>query len=457
VIADNRALAMFLITFQIKQDRTTAFDSILRRSIQVCDLEILKWVTSLDSNPMDSLEELLVLAVRVDFQEAVEFLFTLFRSESHKRDFAGELLAMKIPTMASETTNFLLKLFGLSPSALFSAVRSGDVDIVISMLERIQSDEFVNRVYADGTVLCVAAELGNIEMIDALLTFPGIDPTLPNHRQETPFIITAQLKHFHILRRLVEFTGNRFLLDPNQVNRTFLAAFQPQRSQKKEIIAAPSNFDWIDLTSDMIPFFLKIPTIDVNYRFDGSSILLVAATTGNSLLLEALLLVPGVDVNIYDCQGNSPFILAAKGRRFECLRVLAMHPGTDVNHRNFGGRSALCVAASAENLELLEFVISHPRFDASLSNAPHAVVKTIMKHRDAELTVLMGLDFDVNDPVRVRHSSSNSPDEKPKHTTTAFVAAALEMDQAVVNQVAAHPRFDAKLSGVQQTLFISAK
>jgi ankyrin repeat protein len=392
----------------------------------------------------------------VNFQEAVEFLFTLFGSESHKRDFAGQLLAMKIPTMASETTKFLLKLFGLSPSALFSAVRSGDVKIVVSMLEKIQP-EFVNRVYPDGTVLCVAAELGNIEMINALLTFPGIDPTLPNYWQETPFIIAAQFKYFHVLRRLVEFTGSRFLLDPNHVNRTFLAAFQPHSSSKKEIFTTPSSFDWIDLTSDMIPFFLKISTIDVNYRFDGNSILIVAATTGNSPLLNAVLLVPGVDVNITDFQGNTPFILAAKGRRFECLRILAMHPGTDVNHRNYGGRSALCVAASAESPELLEFVISHPTFDASLSNAPLAVVKAIMKHRDAELTVLMGLDFDINEPVQVRHSSPNSSEEKPKHTMTAFVGAAIEMDQVVVNQVAAHPRFDAKRSGVEQTLFISAK
>jgi hypothetical protein len=53
------------------------------------------------------------------------------------------------------------------------------------------------------------------------------------------------------------------------------------KTSRKCRISLPSNMDFIELTFELIPFFLDFPTIDVNFVHDGHSILLIAVRTHN--------------------------------------------------------------------------------------------------------------------------------------------------------------------------------
>jgi hypothetical protein len=179
-------------------------------------------------------------------------------------------------------------------------------------------------------------------------------------------VIAAENRHFHVLQRLVAVADDLFWLDPNIVNQTCVA-FEP--SSEKGRMAPRCDFDWINITADLIPFFLRSPVLDLNCSFNGKSIVLVAAATSNVLLMTVILPFSGVDVDIFGKTANTLFILATRSRAPDCLRLLVEHPGTDLNHRDCHRRSALAIAATFYTQDLLTFLIGFPQFDPRKSGA----------------------------------------------------------------------------------------
>ncbi len=96
---------------------------------------------------------------------------------------------------------------------------------------------------------------------------------------------------------------------------------------------------------------------------DGSTPLINAcAGDYRSAKIAELLIKAGANVNIQDCNGNTPLIFVAENGMINIARLLISHKA-DVNHINNDCESAILVAHNNENCETVRLLYKNGAYD----------------------------------------------------------------------------------------------
>jgi ankyrin repeat protein len=380
---------------------------------------------------------------------------------------ASALLESVIGDESGEIIGLLHSFEGGWRCSLAFAARTHSLLVVRSLLSQNDSPDAVNHPEHCGTALCVAAAAGDIEIVELLLSIPGINTDLPDCNHRTPFVLAARNKHLNVLRALGQFIGEDLRRFPTQLQSAFLEAFQLGLSSKSRL-RAPSPFSYCttnspprvfcdaafsEMTTRLLDFFMSFPILATNsLPTTGSALVLLAAETRNHILLTRALALPNVNPNDYTSTGATPLILCCENRDFEGASQLLSYPGISINWRMPDGYSALVVAAETGHLRLLQSLISAPTFSPDLSNAGLALIVAIQAGRPDACDVLLGLDFDINAPVVTRDAA----DPGRHRRRTALKAAVFYGRAELVRLVLTHPRFAHAPAALESALFCAA-
>ncbi|KAG9129633.1 hypothetical protein Leryth_014482 [Lithospermum erythrorhizon] len=223
-------------------------------------------------------------------------------------------------------------------NGLFSAVQSGDLETVETVLENDPSFIFRTTVYGRQSAMHIAAANGQIEVLATLLSRSG-NPDLVNRHKQTPLMVAAMHGKISCVEKLIEAGANILMFD--SVNgRTCLhyAAYYGHSDCLATILSAArtshiavswgfSRFVNIRDGKGATPLHLaarqKWPQC-IHILLDNGA--LVCASTGG-----------------YGFPGSTPLHLAARGGSLDCIRELLAW-GADRLHRDASGRIPYTVA-----------------------------------------------------------------------------------------------------------------
>jgi hypothetical protein len=105
--------------------------------------------------------------------------------------------------------------------------------------------------------------------------------------------------------------------------------------------------------------------------------------------------------------------------------------------------------------DFVQYLIAHPQFNGDKSNAPLALMHAINLRAAGTITLLLGLDFDINKKVTVTFPGRNRGVQGPMTVTgvTALGVAVKKGSVTVIPQILAHPRFIPSRSCIDAALF----
>lgn len=193
---------------------------------------------------------------------------------------------------------------------LFLAVHHQDVEEVRRLLQVPGIDVNFQNIEGD-TALYLAMNIhGRIfgykkraakEILDMLLDAKGLNPNNPLH-EELPLVIALKRHDRYALQKLL----NHKLIDVNAKDKygqtTFMHAIEKYNKHDPYIAEMKAMFDMI---------LAKEPDINAVDNA-GRTALFLAAAGNKSVLVDALLEVPDIDVNIRNRDGDSAMSYAAK-------------------------------------------------------------------------------------------------------------------------------------------------
>jgi ankyrin repeat protein len=267
---------------------------------------------------------------------------------------------------------------------LHCAVRSGNTDIVVSLLEAGADVEGVDE--AGNTALIIAATKGSNDMVKALLT-GGASTETSDDREWTALTVARQKNHQQTEQILIKSGATDPLSTDDRRDRGKLA-LTPE--VKKEAGWTTLMYAaWRGDFQAVEHILEKRPDIDET-DIDGHTALSRAAWQGHVEIVN-MLLAAGSDPNIRQNNGFTPWLWATQEGHIEVIRSLVranaslyaaipvtgysplllayscqdmastdllLSLGADINWRSPRGESALMVAAAGESKGLLKQILA---------------------------------------------------------------------------------------------------
>ena len=126
-------------------------------------------------------------------------------------------------------------------------------------------------------------------------------------------------------------------------------------------IAASSGY------TECVAALLQVRGINLNYRCPGGKTALYqAAENGCAECVRLLVNTQGINVNVTDNNRQTPLYTAARYGRADCVRELLKAPYIEVNAPNFTGATPLCIAAYKGHVDCVAELLSSPNIDVTL-------------------------------------------------------------------------------------------
>ncbi|KAH6874847.1 ankyrin repeat domain-containing protein 28 [Coprinopsis sp. MPI-PUGE-AT-0042] len=119
---------------------------------------------------------------------------------------------------------------------------------------------------------------------------------------------------------------------------------------------------------DLIPLAAQVHSPNSGTTKFGESPLILAVERGHLACAKALLLLPGINVNLCDVHSRNALILAAVYGHIECVQLLAEVPGIDINAADAFSNTALMHAAAAGHTEVVKLFITLPGIDINTAD-----------------------------------------------------------------------------------------
>ena len=232
-----------------------------------------------------------------------------------------------------------------SEKDLFKAVESGDAAKVMGIFVANPGID-VNQVNKNGeTLLYVASNKCNAEVVKGLLEIPGIEVDKVDKKGETPLHIATKNCYLDILTQLLAKKSDVNKKDSNSTTPLHIAA---KRSNEA-----------------VVNIFLQIPGIKVNETDNTGQTPLIKAA-GFFPVVRALLKVKGIDVNHADNKGRTALIEAVEKASQDSVKAL-IEAGADVNHKDQQQRTPLKIALNLdEPKRIVELLLNLRRKRAGL-------------------------------------------------------------------------------------------
>jgi ankyrin repeat protein len=434
---------------------------------------------------LEDMETPVVRAVTANSLEAIRLVLELV-SDDERRRIVSKALEAAIESKKGDIALFFLSIGDSCSCSLAGAVSTNSIALVRFVLARDSSPHFVNQITPNGTALCIAAASGSFDIVELLLSIPGINPGLPSANGHTPLVLAAMNKHPRIVARLVEFYGGALERQFWQINRALLEAFDsspphkvqcpPERDERQkhwseldafspsfryspcymrplQLVRVRSRCEPADaaMSSELISVLFGLPGVDLNFSEGGRTLLLIAAFQKNLVLMQAILgSSTRIRTNSYDMDGTTPIIACACNHDLCGIKLLLNYPGTQINWQDRSGATALSTAACNGDFEIVDFLVHADGFDADASNSVSAIINAIMRKSSHISNLLLALDFDIN---------AKSVDESPKaaESETVLDSAVHMSNFDAVAQVLKHPRFSPRRSDLRETVFLASR
>ncbi|KAJ4970600.1 hypothetical protein NE237_003699 [Protea cynaroides] len=221
---------------------------------------------------------------------------------------------------------------------LFSAVQIGDLETVITLLERDPSLLYQSSIYDKLSPLHIAAAYGQIEVMSFLLD-QSIHPDIVNRYKQTPLMLAAMHGKISCARKLLEAGANILMFDSVHGRTCLHYAAYYGHSECLQAFLSAAHSSHVAESWGFARF--------VNVRdATGATPLHLAARQRRPdcvhILLDSGALVSASSGG-YGYPGSTPLHLAARGGSMDCVRELLAW-GADRLQRDSSGRIPYMVA-----------------------------------------------------------------------------------------------------------------
>jgi ankyrin repeat protein len=222
-----------------------------------------------------------------------------------------------------------------------------------------------DKVDGNHTALCLAAELGDLTIINILLA-QGANPDVANGQGNTPLmvaikqnnlfetlvllpvtknfdqqneegdtvlILAIRLGHIQIARALTQCSSDLLLINNRQENAFVCLA---QQGYSLTCQHAMLTRELIIALKTCYPFY-------INHQIDGKHTLLCLAVLINDIEAVKILLGIGADINTPNHKGNTPIMMALEQKQFEMAQIL-LNRQPDLSKQNQQGETAYSLA-----------------------------------------------------------------------------------------------------------------
>ena len=308
---------------------------------------------------------------------------------------------------------------------LINAIKNKNINLVNLILKYNKKPSFINKLTENGSALNIAID--NIEIVNILLSIPGIDVNLYGKNNLTPLLYSV--KNHDV--EMVDLFLNYF-----QKNDIEEFTWQLNKSLKMIIKSFPdvktSN------TILILKKILKINSIDVNimHHLNGNTILTAALLNDNSEIAKLLIQDKRTDINKCNYNSLTPLLIAVEKNMIDVVILLIKHPKFDeeasmlnyaffIAHQKIGKvlfsleyldvnyidtklntyNTTLINAVILKEYEKVDLIIKHHSFNKNKSQLTRAILISI-KQKDVKIfKTLMGL---VNNDVNIYITSENS-------------------------------------------------
>lgn len=269
------------------------------------------------------------------------------------------------------------------PTPLAFASQLGHIEVMNALIADPRVDP--NQHDREGkTILIRAIESKDSAVVNALIENKKVDPNKPDPSGHTPLYYAAKMGNADFIRLLLSKAGmNTSEVYPNGltlIDVVYLAMNKNDDHIIKDILAHPNVLPAIPQEYDKNSVFLEamqsghanvikkfIPKeFDVNQPINGVTAL-YKAVYSESLEAIKFWLDKGADPNILN-YGRSALHFAVQEGKIELVEELLANGHTDPNVVNNYNESALHIAANSGNLKMVQILLAHPKIDPNLKN-----------------------------------------------------------------------------------------
>lgn len=395
------------------------------------------------------------------------FYLLIKDADQEKKDILfGNLMYKAIELHNKNIVEFLLTQDIRYDDILFKAVNSGDIEIVKIILKYNDKPSFINKVKSNGTVLHLATNNNDLEMVKFLLTVPGINPNLVDSNKNTPLTITIFRLKIDIMNAFLDYYGDNIQSQMWQINRAlFVITDDPgilkdkDKFNENKNIYDRNNVNTIINASSIIKNLLKIKNLDLNCTGNYNTLLTYACQYNDFELVKMLVESNTIDVNSYALiDGCTPLLVAIIMNNVQISEYLIELPQTNINMQNYYGETALTLAVSNDMRTIIHAIIDSEKFDPVESELDRAFY--ISEGFNAlQLIKVKGLDVNYRKPVEIQqpippndHSSNNS-----YLFDTSLTYAVKKENVSKIQMIVNHSSFNAYKSHIKQALFLAAE
>lgn len=210
---------------------------------------------------------------------------------------------------------------------MLEAVRNGDAKKFRALMDqKIDPRRYVFAAGEGITLLDEAAQRGNIEIVQAILSFP-----LPPNSYELfgAYQTAAENNYTELAEEIIRFAPGEMILQA-------VDGWQPE----------------------LMAHILEIEPEVANYSDKNSQTPLYLAVASGDMGMAEALLVAGADVNGKDRWGESPLFESARLGSTEIAELL-LEWGADVEHRSKNGMTPLHAAVMGEDTGMVIWLVEH--------------------------------------------------------------------------------------------------
>ena len=227
------------------------------------------------------------------------------------------------------------------PTALYWASRNGSCQSVIRLLHTAVDPD--SKVIDRQSPLCVAAQLGHLDVVKALLTDQRVNANFEGKDRRSPLSMAASSGNIELVQWLL--SDER--IKPDQ---------EDSKGRTPLFWAIDGNFPGI------IRLFASDPRVNVNHTDDHERTPFSwAAEEGNEDVVSELLRAPGIDVNRANVHGRTPLSWAAEKGHIPVIKQLKRSKRLDTSHshKDNNGRNALGWAAWAGQDDVIQLLLKY--------------------------------------------------------------------------------------------------